>query len=101
MAAYSFRQLGRQSTISSIAIPSINAYQRHLSPRKGFVCPHRTLFGEASCSEYIKQKVGRDGVLAAANAAPARFRACKAAAVQLQETRAQGGCIVIPCCIPI
>ena len=96
MVAYSFKQLARRSAISGI-----NAYQRYLSPRKGFVCPHRLLYGEVSCSEYVKRMVGRKGLLATASAAPARFRDCKAAAAQLSRTRAQGGCIIIPCCIPI
>lgn len=96
MAAYSFKQLACRSAISGI-----NAYQRYLSPRKGFACPHRMLYGEASCSEYIKGMVSRRGVLATANAAPARFRDCKAAALQLRGTNPQGGCIIIPCCIPI
>ena len=95
MTAYSFEQLARRSAISSI-----NAYQRCLSPRKGFACPHRTLYGEMSCSEYIKYVVSRKGVLAMVQAAPARFQACKSAALQLKATR-RGGCIVIPCCIPI
>lgn len=96
MVAYSFKQLARRSAISGI-----NAYQRHLSPRKGFVCPHRLLYGEVSCSEYVKRMVSRKGLLATASAAPARFRDCKVAAAQLSRNRAQGGCIIIPCCIPI
>lgn len=85
------------------AISSINAYQRYLSPRKGFACPHRVLHQSESCSEYVKQTLIRQGLFAAIQAAPERFQACGSAATALRMngTRQQGGCIVIPCCIPI
>ncbi len=83
------------------AIASINTYQRYMSPRKGFACPHRVLYGE-SCSDYIKQLLGQQSLLATVKMAPQRFRACQAAASTLQSTiKPQNSCIVIPCCIPL
>jgi putative component of membrane protein insertase Oxa1/YidC/SpoIIIJ protein YidD len=96
-SAYTFDALMRRG-----AIASIRTYQQHFSPRKGFACPHRMLYGE-SCSDYVKQLLEQQSLRATIKLAPQRFRACKLAASKLQaaHTRQQGGCIVIPCCIPI
>ena len=98
MSPLTFNKMARRSAVSSI-----NAYQRYLSPRKGFACPHRVLHQGASCSQYVKQTLIDQGLLAAIQVAPKRFRACGSAAIalQLQGTKQQGGCVVIPCCIPI
>ncbi len=91
-----FDRLTRRS-----AIASINTYQRYFSPRKGFACPHRVLYGE-SCSEYVKRLLGQQSLLTTVQMAPQRFRACQAAALTLQSTvKPQSSCIVIPCCIPL
>jgi putative component of membrane protein insertase Oxa1/YidC/SpoIIIJ protein YidD len=82
------------------AIASLNTYQKHLSPRKGFSCPQRLLHGGESCSDYVKTILTHQSLRQAIQLAPARFRACKTAAQTLSH-QAQGGCIVIPCCIPI
>lgn len=97
MTAYSFDRLARRG-----AIASIHAYQKHFSPRKGFTCPHRILYGE-SCSDYVKQLLQQQSVLATVKMAPQRFRACHLAAssLQAQAMTQQSGCIVIPCCMPI
>ncbi len=96
MSARTLDSLARRS-----AIAGINAYQRHFSPRKGFDCPHRILYGE-SCSDYAKRMLGQQSLLATMQMAPRQFRACKTAASTLQaDLRRQSGCIVIPCCIPI
>ncbi|MBW4522701.1 MAG: membrane protein insertion efficiency factor YidD [Scytolyngbya sp. HA4215-MV1] len=87
--------------VTRTAISSLDLYQQHLSPRKGFSCPHRLLYGERSCSDYVKQILSDRGLKAALQLAPQRFSACKTAAQTLQAQRAQGGCIVIPCCLPL
>jgi putative component of membrane protein insertase Oxa1/YidC/SpoIIIJ protein YidD len=87
------------SFATQAAIASLNVYQTYLSPRKGFSCPHRLLHGDASCSSYLKQVLINQDLRAALQLAPQRFQACKAAAQTLQQ--ASGGCIVIPCCIPL
>ena len=81
MPAYSFKQMVRRS-----AITSINAYQRYLSPRKGFACPHRMLYQETSCSEYMKRLMAEKELLATILAAPARFMDCQQAAAKLLST---------------
>jgi putative component of membrane protein insertase Oxa1/YidC/SpoIIIJ protein YidD len=86
------------SFATQTAIASLNLYQQHLSPRKGFSCPHRLLHGKDSCSDYVKQILLTQDLGAALRLAPTRFKDCKAAAQALQGS---GGCIVIPCCIPL
>ena len=85
---------------TQFAIASLDAYRTHLSPRKGFSCPHRLLHGGESCSDYVKRILTNQNLSAAIQLAPQRFQSCKTAAQTLQH-KAEGGCIVIPCCIPI
>jgi putative component of membrane protein insertase Oxa1/YidC/SpoIIIJ protein YidD len=84
------------------AIAAIRAYRTHLSPRKGFACPHRLLYGGPSCSDYVETLLGRRSLRTAIALAPNRFRACQAAAHTLAyRNLPQAGCVVIPCCIPL
>lgn len=54
----------------------IRAYQRHLSPRKGFRCAYRAHTGRASCSELGRRAVRRHGVLRGWRLARARMHRC-------------------------
>mgnify|MGYP002777003905 FL=1 len=83
------------------AIASLNFYRAHISPRKGFSCPHRLLYGGESCSDYVKRILTDQNFSAAIQMTPQRFKACKASAQTLKLQKAQGGCIIIPCCVPI
>ncbi|HAZ49213.1 MAG TPA: hypothetical protein DDW76_23430 [Cyanobacteria bacterium UBA11369] len=53
-------------------IASIKAYQRYISPHKGFSCAHRLLYGGESCSGYIKG-AAQKGLLQALSSARERF----------------------------
>ena len=66
------------------AATAIVGYQKHLSPRKGFVCAHRVLHGGDSCSQYVKRVILAQGLLSAIPATRQRFQACKAAHQVLQ-----------------
>ncbi|PSN11012.1 hypothetical protein C7293_25970 [filamentous cyanobacterium CCT1] len=90
-----------ESFATQAAIASLNVYRAHISPRKGFSCPHGLLHGGESCSDYVKRVLTDQNLSAAIRLAPQRFRDCKAAAQTLSTQRAQGGCLIIPCCIPI
>ena len=81
-------------------IGSIQLYQQYLSPRKGFACPHRVLYRESSCSDYVKDVFLNSDLTSALQRSVHRFRSCGAAAQELR-LKNQGGCIVIPCCIPL
>ena len=85
-----------------IAIDAIATYQTDLSPRKGFACAHRMLHGGESCSKYIKSLLGEEGLMSAVQLSRQRFKACATASHSLKATSSiSGGCIIIPCCLPI
>jgi putative component of membrane protein insertase Oxa1/YidC/SpoIIIJ protein YidD len=85
-----------------IAIEAIAAYQTYISPRKGFACSHRILHGGESCSTYIKHLLGQESLLSAVQLSRQRFKACATASHTLKATSSSsGGCIIIPCCLPI
>lgn len=90
-----------ESFSTQAAIASLNFYRTHISPRKGFSCPHRLFYGEESCSDYVKRILTNQNLSAAIQMAPQRFRACQVAAQTLKLQKAQSGCIIIPCCLPI
>jgi len=66
----------------------ITAYQRYISPYKGFRCAHRVAHGGLSCSAYAKRQLLRRGVVATIRRMRARFAACAAAAVMLHAAAA-------------
>lgn len=82
-------------------IHSIHLYQKYISPRKGFACPHRTLHKETSCSEYVKQLFVNQDLISAIHLSSQRFQDCSLSSQALKTQKSSGGCIVIPCCIPI
>lgn len=45
-----------------LALRAIRAYQRHLSPHKGFVCSYRVHTGRDSCSAYGCRVIARHGL---------------------------------------
>lgn len=83
------------------AIASISAYQKYLSRHKGFSCPHRLMHGGEPCSEYVKRLFMSNDLRTALKMTPQRFQACQMAAKGLQNQKMSGGCLVIPCCIPL
>lgn len=76
-------------TLRAIATHSINGYQRYLSPRKGFSCAHRLLYRGESCSQYIKQVIADEGLLAGLQKAKSRFQACRVAHQHLLQQSEQ------------
>ena len=60
-----------------LAVAAIGWYQRTVSPRKGFVCAHRTYRGGLSCSEWIKRAIARRGLRIGILLARRRFALCK------------------------
>ena len=66
--------------LDRLALAALTAYQRHLSPRKGFCCAHRVRYGGPSCSEYARQTLMADGLWRTLPPLRQRLRACRAAA---------------------
>ena len=65
---------------SSLAAWAIEAYQRFISPYKGFRCAHRTVHGRDSCSQFAKRVAVKRGVLAMFSLLRRRFTECSVAA---------------------
>ena len=78
---------------------AIGAYQRRVSPRKGWGCAHRVAHGGASCSGAVRTLVRSRGVARSVVPTVVRFVACYQAARLLAQTDVSGVC----CCggIPI
>ncbi|MDC8759090.1 membrane protein insertion efficiency factor YidD [Janthinobacterium fluminis] len=58
------------------ALAAISAYQRHLSPLKGYACAFRVHEGGASCSAYGRRVIARYGVARGMALLRRRLHAC-------------------------
>ena len=67
------------AVVSRLACNAIEAYQRHLSPRKGFDCAFRKLHGRKSCSSFGKRAIARLGLMRGLQSLRRRFRRCRLA----------------------
>jgi putative component of membrane protein insertase Oxa1/YidC/SpoIIIJ protein YidD len=67
------------------ALALIGAYQRYLSPRKGYVCALRAARGGRSCSRYGARAIARAGLWSGTRLAWRRLQACAVAAQALAE----------------
>jgi putative component of membrane protein insertase Oxa1/YidC/SpoIIIJ protein YidD/surface antigen len=63
-----------------LALVSISAYQRFISPHKGWRCAYAVLHGQPSCSAYGKEAISRHGVVWGSWLLWHRFQDCGAAA---------------------
>ncbi|MEG3438897.1 membrane protein insertion efficiency factor YidD [Pannus brasiliensis CCIBt3594] len=82
------------------AFRSIEGYQKYISPKKGFSCPHRLLHGGVSCSDYVKERILSDNLGDIVRFSVRRFQDCAKTGRALKSS-ASGGCIIVPCCLPI
>jgi putative component of membrane protein insertase Oxa1/YidC/SpoIIIJ protein YidD len=78
------------------AAGSISAYQKWLSPRKGFCCAFGKATGQWTCSSYAKRIVSEHGTLALAKAMPRQFARCRSAQARLLAIAAAGAAAAIP-----
>ena len=69
-----------------VATTSISGYQKYISPYKGFRCAHRALHGGESCSEYIKNAIATQGLVAGIKISSQRFKACEQAYKTLRSS---------------
>src|SRR5688500_17339983 len=65
---------------SSLVARLIEAYQRFISPYKGFRCAHRAVHGRDSCSQFAKRVALKRGILALFPLLRRRFTECGVAA---------------------
>lgn len=66
----------RPTPAASAAVAAIGAYQRYVSPYKGFCCAHRARTGHASCSQFARRAIERCGLLAGLRLLRRRLQAC-------------------------
>jgi putative component of membrane protein insertase Oxa1/YidC/SpoIIIJ protein YidD len=72
--------MAAKSVASGIGVALIEAYQRWLSPRKGFRCAYGVLHASGTCSSIGKRIMREQGALKFLRFMPTQFAACKAAA---------------------
>lgn len=70
---------GGATRTQRLCLALIRAYQRWLSPYKGFRCAHAALHGGVSCSQAVASIVAEDGLWQGRPRIRARFAACRAA----------------------
>ncbi|MEM1297870.1 MAG: membrane protein insertion efficiency factor YidD [Pseudomonadota bacterium] len=70
---------------SWISLRLIGAYQRWISPYKGFRCAHSILHGGTGCSGYAKAAIREHGIWSAIAPIRQRFRDCRAAMITLNQ----------------
>jgi uncharacterized protein len=66
-------------SISRISVNIISFYQQYLSPYKGFRCAHSYIYGDESCSVFIKKVVSEEGLFKGYNRIKSRFADCRLA----------------------
>lgn len=71
------------SVPTHLALLLIAAYQRWISPRKGFRCAHSVLHGGTGCSGYAKQALREHGFWSALGLVRQRLRDCRSALGEL------------------
>lgn len=64
---------------SKLALGGIWAYQKYLSPRKGYRCAYSVVHGGTGCSGYVKHAIRDHGIWTAWPKIMQRFRDCKTA----------------------
>ncbi|KIT18146.1 membrane protein insertion efficiency factor YidD [Jannaschia aquimarina] len=77
--------------LGRIALGGIWAYQRWLSPRKGWRCAYSVAHGGTGCSGYVKHAIREHGLWRAIPLARVRFRECKQAALAFAAQPARDG----------
>lgn len=77
-------QLSNHTRLNSLILNTINGYQRHLSPIKGFKCAAGQLYGDSTCSAVLKQIVQTEGFINGLPAIQQQIKRCHQAARQLK-----------------
>jgi putative component of membrane protein insertase Oxa1/YidC/SpoIIIJ protein YidD len=68
-----------------VALAAIRAYQRYVSPYKGFCCAYRTATGRASCSALGYRTVRRHGVVGGVALLRRRMHLCGVAHRRIRQ----------------
>jgi putative component of membrane protein insertase Oxa1/YidC/SpoIIIJ protein YidD len=71
--------------MKTLLLLAIRAYQRHLSPHKGFRCAHHVRTGRGSCSGYGHRVITRFGAVTGLRLLRRRLAACGALAREEEQ----------------
>ncbi|GEM_PF-3225806 len=86
---YNFVTIDFEPAIRHTIATLISQYQKYLSPLKGYSCPHRLLYGNESCSQYVKQTILEQDLRTALYMSRQRFRQCSLAGQELVRLAAE------------
>ena len=96
--------------MKTFVLAMIMAYQKYISPKKGFSCAYRLRYGGSGCSGVGLRLIRRYGVFSGCFLLRKRLARCKFAANEIRQIVIQrqngfavsqrGDCIPIDCCIP-
>ena len=64
-----------------LSVLSIDRYQRHISPYKGYRCAYGSLYGGMSCSTFGKYAISNHGVIHVITLLKTRFNECEKASI--------------------
>jgi putative component of membrane protein insertase Oxa1/YidC/SpoIIIJ protein YidD len=84
-------RLGLLRIADVATLSAVRVYQKHLSPRKGFSCAHRRLYGDVSCSQYFRQMVATYGLIDAIPLFQERLQECHQANLSLRAQHLRTG----------
>lgn len=73
--------------LNRFAVRCIEFYQKHISPKKGYVCAHKYYYGGDSCSEYMKKSIVELGIVRAAVLFAVRLKECKKAYMYIEQEK--------------
>ena len=82
--AMAWRRAGLDGATGTAAVAAIGAYQRYVSPHKGFGCAWRAHTGGPSCSAWGRRVMGRFGWVMGWALLMRQFRRCQQAAAALR-----------------
>lgn len=82
-----FYKLGSfpDNALRIVIISCIKFYQQFISHRKGYCCAHRVLYGESSCSMYVRRAFEKRNSFSAFRLSLKRFQLCKEASLILNQ----------------
>lgn len=81
-----------------VSLFSIDLYQKHISPHKGYRCAYSVWHNDISCSAYGKQVIAKEGLWRGVDILrKERFPLCRIAAAKIDSVRKQDGCSECPC----
>lgn len=72
---------------SRISLRLIGAYQRWISPYKGYRCAYSVVHGGTGCSGFAKSAIRAHGIRGALSPIRQRFRDCHAAMISLNAAK--------------